>query len=155
MQETKELTGQFSREQSDYGYTLYYENSYRLKLDQIEKAKEYKKLKQESISAEKELLKSINDSIVDMLPKGFVISTISLENCTNGYLSFKSRCEGMSIARDDTTKKEDAVKKVEELDAYQKLARHHELKQILNCGVLTTAEKRKVLGLPELKGEEK
>lgn len=36
-------------------------------------------------------------------------------------------------------------------DPYLGLARHHELKSILNSGMLTKSEKRKVFGLPELK----
>ncbi len=149
-QATKELTGQFSREATDYGYTLFYENSYYLNPELIEEVKAYKNLKSEFQTAQKALLKKINSFIVGELPKGFVVATINIDDCGDTYVRFKSRCEGMTIQRDDYAKKEEVKKKTEEFDAYQKLAQHHELKQILNCGVLTKAEKRKVLGLPAL-----
>ncbi len=37
-------------------------------------------------------------------------------------------------------------------DPYKELANRHDLKMLLNSGVLTKAEKRKVLGLPEIEG---
>lgn len=146
IQETKELTGQFSEEKAEYGSTVIkYTNSINPNAQQEVELRKLYKLYDEVKVLEDSIKKDFSDSLAKILPANFKVQNITLPR--NGYEKpgFICSCNGLHVEKKYTTPQK------EETDPYKLLARHHELKSILNSGVLTKSEKRKVLGLPELK----
>lgn len=95
-------------------------------------------------AAEVELSEHIKKSV--RLPAGFNVDKVYY---ANNDVFLEATSEKMKIIlppRPLEPPKDDR-------DPYQKIAGMHNLIQILNCGALTKAEKRKVLGLPETQGE--
>lgn len=87
---------------------------------------------------EKELL---NETVsVFILPPGFKIVAVQLLG--DDKLRVEANVEGLQLKKFDSPKSVDN-------DVYQTIKKHPNFIQIMSSGILTRAEKRKVLGLPD------
>lgn len=90
------------------------------------------------------------------LPATFKCVSVEIKNydVVAEWQSEQMKCQ--RITRKDPEKQPEPDKQpepVKEKDVYQLLSERYDFKQILNSGVLTKEEKRKCLGLPELKDQ--
>jgi trehalose-6-phosphatase len=98
----------------------------------------------------KKILTKAEEVIPLNIPKRFVVQELAISN-SGQVITYICRCDGITIPDIDRYKKPDAVD-AKELTPLQKLAKHPDIKTILNCGILTKDEKRQLFGLPQNKG---
>lgn len=151
-QNTEELPGKFVRSAGDWAKIIY-KHEYSLNIEEQALAKEIDAMIAEAERKEKALQEVMLKSLAKQLPSKFKVSKIARRNMWS--LDFEADCWGLNVEalKPATPEKKMEQKPIEPECPYKALSRHHELKQILNCGVLTRAEKRKVLGLPEVEGD--
>lgn len=147
-QDDTELTGNFSRGYQYYSYT----NHFNLPLEEKAQLKEIAQTVNELLLKKEAFEKRIIELIRERLPNAFKIRQLIYKDHSfwEDQVQFIAECVGLKFVDETPPTAQKPVK----VDPYAMLRNHHELKSILNSGVLEKWEKRKVLGLPYKEPEE-
>jgi hypothetical protein len=149
----QDLTGSFTTECESglYGSVLeiFYSDSFTS--DELKVLlEEYSNARASLEVLECKIIKNAKHDILQNIPNQFTVQSVKISPNEQG-VDYTCKCKGINIPGIDRYKKPEDVE-VKELTPLQKLAKHPDIKTILNCGILTKDEKRELFGLPENKG---
>lgn len=144
-----ELNGKFkTKENGDYGsFSVEVEYRDTFKDDSlIEPLKELKAARAKVNSLESSIIEKAKGVAGKKVPSKFKVISVDIGGYCDDFI-VKYNCHGLKIEGIERYRKP-KPKEDKELTAIEKLARHPDIKTILNCGVLTKEEKRAVFNLP-------
>jgi len=132
-----DLDGTFEKTSAGFGQKkMVYSNQYHAEGGQDKLLNQCADLETQLREKKNELTLSVQKSLKSLLPGRFDTAQVTIKN---GRIDFTCDCPGLTLL-------------VQENKApkcpYQDIKHHHDFKSIMSSGVLTKAEKRKVLGLP-------
>lgn len=148
----QDLTGAFTTKQTtniySSGFTsaleIYYSDNF--ESDELEPLlEEYREAKKALNSIRSKILTKARKAIPLNLPTKFKVESVDVAD-SGKHVNYTCLCNGIDIPDIDRYRK--PAKEVKELTPIEKLAKHPDIKTILNCGILTREEKRKLFGLP-------
>jgi len=137
----KELEGEV--EQRDHK-GVFFKGHYNPQGEEKDLLKELRTIGDDYFSKESVLKSKIKESLNSLLPYGFNVNDLKIDGAA---VSFSAHCPEMHI--EDKRPQPMGIAPRKELTPYEQIAQRHDLKAILNSGILSQKEKRKVLGLPE------
>ncbi len=138
------LDGQIKGQQNTWEYTF----KFPVPLELQDEYDRLKKIRADLEKSEQDLRNDCSAIGRKLIPVGWKIKSIAYPYSRE--VTAHAHCYGLNYTAPEPKKTPPEAK----LDPYQTIAQRHDLKQILNSGVLTKEERRKVLGLPPLNQQE-